>query len=125
MGLILQYDMPYLPKAIILSPLYEFVFFRQQSLFVCHDFQVDTLDEECSTIAIVESTNVYQKLNIILDLNVIPYSCVQKSTMTRWGIQQRSFYLRRSCPFCHHANSHSTKGNLCSSKLEPFLSKIE
>jgi hypothetical protein len=39
------------------------------------------------------SVNVPQWLNIILDLNGVLSSCVQKSIVTRWGSQQKNFYV--------------------------------
>jgi hypothetical protein len=43
-------------------------------------------------VAAIESANVQQWLNVILDLNGVLCSCIQKSTMTRRGPQQKPYY---------------------------------
>jgi hypothetical protein len=57
------------------------------------DFQVGTIGEGCSMVAMIESANVQRWLNVILDLNGILCSCVQKNTVTRWGPQQKPYYV--------------------------------
>jgi hypothetical protein len=44
-------------------------------------------------VATIESANVLQWLNVILDLNGVLCSCVQKSTVTRRGPQQKLYYV--------------------------------
>jgi hypothetical protein len=56
------------------------------------DFQVGTIGEGCSVVVERVSVNVPRWLNVILDLNGILCSCVQKNTVTRRGSQQKLFY---------------------------------
>ena len=60
--------------------------------FVPLDFQVGTVGERYNMVAARESVIVPRWLNVIVDLNGILCSCVQKSTMTQWGPHQKLFY---------------------------------
>jgi hypothetical protein len=44
-------------------------------------------------VAAIESANVQRWLNVILDLNGVLCSCVQKNTVTRRGPQQKLYYV--------------------------------
>jgi hypothetical protein len=61
--------------------------------FVPPDPQVGTMGDGCSKFTAVESAIVPQWLNVILDLNGFLCSCVQKSTVTRRGLQQKNYYI--------------------------------
>jgi hypothetical protein len=56
------------------------------------DFQVGIVGKGCSMVIERVSVNVPQWLNVILDLNGVLCSCIQKNTLTRWGSQQKLFY---------------------------------
>jgi hypothetical protein len=43
-------------------------------------------------VAAIESANIQRWLNVILDLNGVLCSCIQKSTVTRRGPQQKPYY---------------------------------
>jgi hypothetical protein len=58
-------------------------------------------------VATIESANVQRWLNVILDLNGILCSCVQKSTVTRQGPQQKLFYTEG---FLHSATISTCVG---------------
>jgi hypothetical protein len=60
--------------------------------FVPPAFQVGTVGEGCNVVTKRVSMNVPRWLNVILDLNGVICSCVQKSTVTRRGSQQKLFY---------------------------------
>jgi hypothetical protein len=57
------------------------------------DFHVGTVGKGCSMVAAIESANVQRWLNVILDLNGALCSCIQKSTVTRRGPQQKPYYV--------------------------------
>jgi hypothetical protein len=56
------------------------------------DFQVGIVGEGCSVVVERVSVNVPRWLNVILDLNGVLCSCVQKNIVTRRGSQQKLFY---------------------------------
>jgi len=56
------------------------------------DFQVSTVGEGCSVVVERVSLAVPRWLNVILDLNGVLCSCVQKGTVTRRGSQQKAHY---------------------------------
>jgi hypothetical protein len=82
--LVRECGISFLANPVTLSPLHQLC---NNLLFVPPDFQVVTVDEGCSMVNAIESTNVLRWLNVILDLNGVLCSCVQKSTVTRWGPQ--------------------------------------
>jgi hypothetical protein len=65
---------------------------RNNLFFVPPDFQVGNVGEGCSMVAERVSVNIPRWLNVILDLNGVLCSCVQKSTVTRRDSQQKLFY---------------------------------
>jgi hypothetical protein len=72
---------------------------------VPHDFQVDKVAEGCNMVVVVLSSNVPRWLNVIVDLNGILCSCVQKSSGSRKGYQQKRFFPKgfvhsASVPMC-------------------------
>jgi hypothetical protein len=56
------------------------------------DFQVGNVGKGYNMVIERVSVNVPQWLNVILDLNGVLCSCIQKSTVTRCGSQQKLFY---------------------------------
>jgi hypothetical protein len=56
------------------------------------DPQVETVGDRCSKFTVVESAIVPRWLNVILDLIGVLRSCIQKSTVTRRGLQQKNYY---------------------------------
>jgi hypothetical protein len=84
---------------------------------VLHDFQVDIVGKGCSIIATTESINVLWRLHVILDLNGIICSYLEKNILINIG---NAVFLKS---WKHTVKNSSTNAYL-SRELGPWLEKL-